>query len=53
MADQPVPSLDIINSHEGFGAAEIKPGLDELMEYYRVHYVRNAVLADRAGEVLQ
>ena len=30
-----------------------RPGLDELMDYYRVHYVRNAMLADRAMEVLR
>jgi len=29
------------------------PGLDELMEYYRHHYVRNAALMDQALEVLR
>jgi putative hydrolase of the HAD superfamily len=32
---------------------EDKPGLDELMAYYRMHYVRNAALVDQAEEVLQ
>jgi putative hydrolase of the HAD superfamily len=32
---------------------KVKPGLDELMDDYRLHYVRNATLMDQASEVLQ
>ena len=30
-----------------------RPGLDELMDFYRKHYVGNATLMDQAAEILQ